>query len=99
MTRDEHETSIAATGDRLTRLMKEQGLSLPELAASVRLQRSTLENFRQGHRNLPGDVLTAMADRLGTSPDFLMDRSEDPRPIEVVREEARRAHEARASAV
>jgi hypothetical protein len=40
-----------------------------------------------------------MADRLGTSPDFLMDRSEDPRPIEVVREEARRAHEARASAV
>jgi transcriptional regulator with XRE-family HTH domain len=99
MTRDDHETSIAVTGDRLTKLMKEKGLSLPELAASVRIQRSTLENFRQGHRSLPGDVLAAMADRLGTSPDFLMDRSEDPRPVEVVREEARRAHEARASAV
>jgi plasmid maintenance system antidote protein VapI len=69
MTREEHETSIAATGDRLTGLMKEKGLSLPALAASVRIQRSTLENFCQGHRDLPGDVLAAMADRLGTSPD------------------------------
>lgn len=71
-----------------------RGLSISVLAASVRIQQSTLENFRRGHRNLPGDVLEAMANELGTSTDFLMDRSEDPRPIAVIREEARLRSEA-----
>jgi transcriptional regulator with XRE-family HTH domain len=87
--RYQHQASISATGDRLTALMKERGISIAALAESVRIQRSTLENFREGHRQLPGDVLEAMAAQLGTSADFLMDRSDDPRPTEVVREDAR----------
>ncbi len=94
-TRQEHADSISSTGDRLTKLMKERGVSASTLAATVRIQESTLENFRQGHRNLPSDVLDAMALELGTSPDYLMDRSDDPRPVAVIREEARLRHEAR----
>ena len=93
------QASISATGDRFAQLMKERGVSVADLAAAVRLQRSTLENFRAGHRSLPGDVLEALANELGTSADFLMDRSADPRPVAQIREEARLRHEAMFGAI
>lgn len=76
--------------------MKEHRLSIAGLAAAVRIQQATLRNFREGHRKLPDDVMEAMARELGTSVDYLMDRSDDPRPTEVIREEARRREEMRA---
>ena len=90
-----HKESMSVTGDRLTRLMKDCGVSISALAAKVRVQQSTLHNFRQGHRNLPTDVLESMARVLGTSTDFLLDRSEDPRPTPVILEAARLRNEAR----
>ncbi len=87
--------SKLATGDRTRRLMKERGVSVARLAAAIRIQQSTLLNFCSGHRSLPGDVVDAMAVELGTSADFLMDRSDDPRPRSVVLEEARARSEAR----
>ena len=86
--------SMSATGDRLTRLMKERGVSMASLATAIRIQRSTLENFRDGHRDLPAEVVAAMANELGTSADFLMDRSEDPRPVAAIQEESRLRNEA-----
>jgi transcriptional regulator with XRE-family HTH domain len=86
--------STSATGDRLTRLMKERGVSMASLAAAIRIQRSTLENFRDGHRDLPSEVVAAMANELGTSADFLMDRSADPRPVAAILEESRLRNEA-----
>jgi transcriptional regulator with XRE-family HTH domain len=93
--REQREASISCTNERLTRLMKERGVTLPALAASVRIQQGTLENFRGGHRNLPSDVLAAMAEQLGTSTDYLMDRSDDPRPLAEIHEETRLRLEAR----
>jgi transcriptional regulator with XRE-family HTH domain len=84
---------MSVTGDRLTQLMKARGISVSDLAAAVMIQRSTLENFRSGHRNLPSDVMEAMARELGTSADFLMDRSADPRPSAAIREEIRQRNE------
>jgi plasmid maintenance system antidote protein VapI len=89
------QASMSATGDRLTRLMDERGVSIADLAAAIRIQESTLRNFQGGHRSLPSDVMDAMARELGTSPDFLMDRSPDPRPAAAIREEARLRNEAR----
>ena len=86
--------SMSATGDRLTRLMKERGVSMASLATAIRIQRSTLENFRDGHRDLPAEVVAAMANELGTSADFLMDRSEDPRPVAAIQEVPRLRNEA-----
>jgi transcriptional regulator with XRE-family HTH domain len=86
--------STSVTGDRLTRLMKERGLSMASLATAIRIQRSTLENFRDGHRDLPSEVVAAMANELGTSADFLMDRSADPRPAAAIQAEARLHDEA-----
>jgi len=86
--------SKSATGDRLTRLMKERDVTIASLAAAIRIQQSTLENFRDGHRDLPSEVVAAMANELGTSADFLMDRSADPRPIAEIQEESRLREEA-----
>ncbi len=74
--------SISVTGERLTRLMKDRGLSAGTLAAAIGIQSDTLQNFRDGYRRLPDDVLQAMARQLNTSANFLLDRSDDPRPPE-----------------
>jgi transcriptional regulator with XRE-family HTH domain len=70
---------------RLAGLMKGHGKSIPTLAAELGIQESTLQIFLDGHRSLPGDVLDALAEQLGTSPDFLVGRSSDPRPVSEIR--------------
>ena len=52
------------------------------IGAAIGIQSVTLQNFREGYRRLPDDVLQAMARQLNTSANFLMDRSDDPRPAE-----------------
>jgi len=76
------QASISVTRERLTRLMKDRGLSTTTLAAAIGIQSATLQNFRDGYRRLPDDVLQAMARQLNTSAIFLLDRSDDPRPGE-----------------
>jgi transcriptional regulator with XRE-family HTH domain len=85
------------TGGRLTSLMRQRGLTTPALAATLRIQQSTLDNFRQGYRSIPSDVLDNMARELGTNTDYLMERSDDSRPSADIREEARLRSEARRS--
>ena len=85
------------TGERLSLLMKEQGTSLASLATSLRIQQSTLDNFRAGYRNIPSDVVVGMARELGTNADYLLERSDDPRPAAAIAEETRLRLEARRS--
>jgi transcriptional regulator with XRE-family HTH domain len=83
------------TAERLAQLMRDRGINLSTLAANLRIQESTLGNFRMGYRNLPSDVLTRMVRELGTNEDFLLARADDPRPTADIREEARLRAEAR----
>lgn len=76
------QASISVTGERLTRLMNDRGLSTVTLAAAIGIQSNTLENFRRGYRGLPDDVLQSLARQLNTNANFLLDRSDDPRPPE-----------------
>ncbi len=83
------ESKPLTTGQRLSMLMADRGVTSIGLAASLRIQESTLANFRGGHRNIPSDVIAAMARELDTNVAFLLESSEDSRPGAVILEEAR----------
>ncbi len=65
------------TGERVFELMRERGFSTASLADSVRIQRSTLENFFAG-RHIHSDLLARIAGTLQTSVAYLMAISDDP---------------------
>jgi plasmid maintenance system antidote protein VapI len=75
--------------------MVERGVTPMGLAATLRIQESTLANFCEGHRGIPSHVVVAMARELDTNVAFLMELSEDSRPGSVIREEDRQREEAR----
>jgi plasmid maintenance system antidote protein VapI len=85
------------TGQRLSWLMRDRGVTAKGLAANLRIQESTLGNFRGGYRSIPSDVVAGMARELKTNVDFLLERSEDARPGAVIEEEAHTRMEARRS--
>jgi transcriptional regulator with XRE-family HTH domain len=72
------------TSGRVSALMKERGVSVASLADSVRIQRSTLENFCAGRR-IPPDLLASIARKLETSVAYLLAVSDDPAPAPVAR--------------
>jgi hypothetical protein len=61
----------SACAQRLVDLMRSQGVSTAALAASVRIQRSTLENFCAGGPSIPFDVIERIALELHTTARFL----------------------------
>jgi len=77
------------TGQRLSKLISDSGLTSRELAEHLGIQESTLANFRGGHRGIPSHVVAAMARELDTNIPFLLEASEDPRPQAVIFEETR----------
>jgi plasmid maintenance system antidote protein VapI len=72
------------TAGRVSALMRERGISTASLAKSVRIQRSTLENFCAGRR-IPSDLLAGIARTLETSVAYLLAISDDPAPTSAVR--------------
>jgi plasmid maintenance system antidote protein VapI len=72
------------TSGRVSALMRERGVSITSLADSVRIQKSTLENFCAGRR-IPPDLLASIARRLETSVAYLLALSDDPGPAAAVR--------------
>jgi hypothetical protein len=68
------------TGQRLSKLIADRGVTAKWLAGRVQIQESTLANFRRGFRRIPPDVVAGMARELETNVDFLLGRSEDARP-------------------
>jgi transcriptional regulator with XRE-family HTH domain len=68
------------TGQRLSKLIADRGVTAKWLAGRVQIQESTLANFRKGFRRIPPDVVAGMARDLDTNVDFLLERSEDARP-------------------
>ena len=62
---------LRVTGERLATLMVERDVSLSAIAASARIQRSTLESLCAGERGIPSDVLATIALMLGTNAEYL----------------------------
>jgi len=88
------DATLLTTGQRLSKLITDSGLTSRELAEHLGIQESTLANFRAGHRGIPSHVVAAMARELDTNVSFLLEYSEDPRPQADIIEETRRRDEA-----
>ena len=69
-----------ACAQRLDDLMRAQGVSRAALAASVRIQRSTLDNFCAGGPSLPSDVMERIAFELQTTARYLAGDVEQASP-------------------
>ena len=62
---------------RLAEMMVERHVTRKDLAASVRIQQVTLENYCAG-RIIPPDMLSSIAYRLETTVAYLTGASDDP---------------------
>lgn len=58
--------------DRLNRGIKMQQMSGNELAARLKLPKSTISNWRSGKRAIPSDRIAHLCAQLGISPDVLL---------------------------
>ena len=94
MVRHKPDDSRLTTGQRLSMLMADRGVTHEGLAETLRIQESTLANFCEGFRSIPSDVVARMARELGTNVAFLLESSEDARPGAIIMEEARLRDEA-----
>jgi plasmid maintenance system antidote protein VapI len=94
MVRHKADDTRMTTGQRLSMLMADQGVTSQGLAETLRIQESTLANFCEGFRSIPSDLIARMARELATNVAFLLETSEDARPGAIITEEARLRDEA-----
>lgn len=80
--------------NRLKKLREEKGLSQRELAKYIGIAHSTLGMYEIGEREPDFDTVTRLATFLNTSVDYLLGRTDDPRPVAEITETHRRIEEA-----
>ncbi len=66
--------------DRLTRLRQEMGINQTRLAEMLDLTPNHISKYENGRTNPPLDTLSALAEVLNTSTDYLLGRSDVPHP-------------------
>ncbi len=71
----------AAGAQRLVDLMRAHGVTTAALAASVRIQRSTLDNFCAGGPSIPSDVMERIALELQTTARYLTGDPDQASPL------------------
>lgn len=71
---------MATFHERLKRLREQQGLLQKELAAKVGVSRSTVASWENGHRVPELGTTEKLAHLFGVSLDYLLGRTDDPRP-------------------
>lgn len=69
--------------DRFAKLMKEKGFTDGKLAYASGVSRSMIYYMRTGQRETPsGEKVAAVAEPLKTSPQYLMDETDDSSPVQ-----------------
>lgn len=69
-------------GERLASLRKSKGLSQYALAERLNFSRGQLANYEQGKREPDYNTLQKIADFFDVSVDYLIGRTDKPKPIE-----------------
>ena len=64
---------------RIRDLREGDDLSRRQLAARLRMAQTQYFRYEQGYRDIPSDILIALADLYGTSTDYILGRTNDPR--------------------
>ena len=64
---------------RIRDLREDHDLTQRQLAARLRMTQTQYFRYEQGYRDIPSDILIALADLYGTSTDYILGRTDDPR--------------------
>ena len=67
--------------DKIKNLAKSQGIKIKYICSSLGLSETYLSNVKNGKDRMTPDRLAIIADLLHTTPEYLMDETDDPTPI------------------
>ncbi|MGB9661248.1 MAG: helix-turn-helix domain-containing protein [Moorellaceae bacterium] len=76
--------------ERLRKLREQAGLTQEELAKLLGVERSTISRYESGNRDPSSEMLDRLAKFFNVSVDYLLGRTDDPRTIEQINEEAQK---------
>ena len=65
---------------RLRDLREDHDLTQREIAAELGITQPQYFRYEQGYRDVPTDILIHLADRYNTSVDYILGRTNDPKP-------------------
>ena len=65
---------------RIRDLREDHDFTQQELAERLGMKQPQYSRYERGYRDIPTDVLIALADLYDTSVDYLLGRTDDPRP-------------------
>ena len=68
--------------DRIKNLREDHDVKQQDIADYLNLTRSAYSNYENELRNIPIEVLSGIADFYNTSVDYLIGRTDDPRPYQ-----------------
>ena len=66
--------------NRLEQLRKQQGLSQASVADFLKITQQAYSNYEKGKREPDYDMLVKISDFYGVSTDWLLNKTDDPRP-------------------
>lgn len=64
---------------RIRDLREDHDLTQRQLAAKLGMTQTQYFRYEQGYRDIPSDILIALADLYQTSTDYILGRTDDPR--------------------
>ena len=64
---------------RIRDLREDHDLTQRQLAAKLGMTQTQYFRYEQGYRDVPSDILIALADLHQTSTDYILGRTDDPR--------------------
>lgn len=65
---------------RIRELREDHDLTQRQIAAMLRMPQPQYFRYGQGYRDIPTDILIALADYYQTSTDYILGRTNDPKP-------------------
>lgn len=74
-------------GNRIQALRAEQSLTQEELAQRIDISRAALSHYEKNRREPDYDTLQKLARYFGVTTDYILGRTDDPRPADVIKEQ------------
>jgi len=71
---------LTTLGDRLRRLREEQGVTQEQLGKVLNVKKAAVSKYETGYTVPDADTLKKLADFFNVSADYLLGRTDDPRP-------------------
>ncbi len=65
---------------RIRDLREDHDLTQRQVAEKLHMSQPQYFRYEQGYRDIPTDILIALADLYGTTTDYILGRTDDPRP-------------------